>query len=321
MFEKIKQIIDQSQKIYIVAHVNPDGDAIGSTCAMYYALKSIGKDVHVIMPSYSQVFAFLPGVSECVLKVEEERYDLLICLDASDSTRLAISEEDYQKADHVIMLDHHQKSHPYGEIQYINDELSSASEIAYHVISYLQIPFDRNIASLLYTGIMTDTGSFNYSNTSADTHRVIANLLDVGIPSVEICKKLNDTMKESKLKLIAKAVENMEVFYDGKFRYCYIDYDTIHSLGIHDEDAEGMSNYLRMVEGTEVSAYVRGKSDGSLKVSMRSAGNVDISKIAILFGGGGHPRAAGYTMREDLEIEKQKLIEIVGVMLHDGTTN
>ncbi|MDO4282948.1 MAG: bifunctional oligoribonuclease/PAP phosphatase NrnA [Clostridia bacterium] len=320
-FEKAKKIIEKSNSIYMVAHINPDGDAIGSTCALYFALKSIGKDAHVICPSYSEVFTFLPGLKEAVSKVEKDEIDLLICLDASDNGRLAISEEDYKKAKKVIMLDHHQKSHPYGDVQYINDELSSACEIVYHFIKYLKIPFDQKSASLLYTGMMTDTGSFNYSNTSSNTHRAVAELLDVGIDSVAICKQLNDTIKEAKLKLIAKTIENMEVFYDGKMRYSYIDYETIKALGIHDEDAEGMTNYLRMVEGTEVAAYVRGKSDGTLKVSMRSGGNVDISKIAIEFGGGGHPRAAGYTMREDIEVEKKKLVDIVGVMLGDGTQN
>lgn len=316
-FEKAKKIIDMSNSIYMVAHINPDGDAIGSTCALYFALKSIGKDAHVVCPSYSEVFEFLPGIKDSISSIDKDSYDLLICLDASDSSRLAISEEDYNKAKHVIMLDHHQRSHPYGEVQYINDELSSASEITYNFIKYLNIPFDKNSASLLYTGMMTDTGSFNYSNTSSATHRAIAELLDVGIDSTYICKKLNDTIKEAKLKLIAKTINNMEVYYDGKLRYSYVDYDTIKSFGIHDEDAEGMTNYLRMVEGTEVAVYVRGKSDGTLKVSMRSGGNVDISKIAIAFGGGGHPRAAGYTMIEDIEVEKKKLIDVVGVMLSE----
>ena len=162
---------------------------------------------------------------------------------------------------------------------------------------------------------MTDTGSFNYSNANSDTFRVVADLLDNGAKAVEVCKKLNDTMKEAKLKLIAKTVDNMEVYYDGKMRYSYVSYQEIQELGLGDEDAEGMTNYLRAVEGTEVAVYVRGKSDGSLKVSMRSGGKVDTSKIAIAFGGGGHPRAAGYTMKESLEIEKEKLIKAVGEML------
>ncbi len=313
MFKEARELIDNSKKIYIVAHVNPDGDAIGSTFAVYFALKKLGKDVHVVMPSFSEVFEFLPGVESRVDNIEED-YDLLIALDSSDYTRLAISEEEYNRAKKVIMLDHHQISQPYGDFRYINDQKSSASEIAFLFIKSLEVEIDENIATLLYTGIMTDTGSFNYSNATPDTFRVVAELLENGAKAVDVCKRLNDTMKEAKLKLLAKAIDNMEVFYNGKMRFTYISYEEIEGLGIHDEDAEGITNYLRAVEGTEVAVYVRGKSDGTYKVSMRSNGGVDVSKIAISFGGGGHPRAAGYTMT-DIQKDKEKLIKAVGEML------
>lgn|SRR5574344_403839 len=315
-FDQAKELINKSKSIYIVAHVNPDGDAIGSTYGMYFALKSIGKDVHVIMPQYSEVFKFLPDISVCEKEIYVENYDLLIALDASDKSRLAISEDEYSRANSVIMLDHHQISHPYGDVRYINDKLSSASEVAFNFIKYLGIKFDKQIATYLYTGIMTDTGSFNYSNTSSDTHRAAAFLLDAGAESVVVCKKLNDTIKEAKLLLISKTIQNMEVYCNSKIRYSYVDYKTIDSLGLDEEDAEGMTNYLRMVEGTEVGIYVRGKKDGTCKVSMRSIGNVDISKIAIEFGGGGHPRAAGFTIYEDLDVVKDKLLKAVEVMIH-----
>lgn len=315
MFKEAKEIIDKSNNIYISAHVNPDGDAIGSTIAICFALKKLGKNAKVVMSSYSTVFEFLPGVSSCVKSIDDSEFDLLIALDSSDNTRLAITQDEYNRAKKVIMLDHHQISSPYGDFRFIDDKKSSASEIAYLFIKSLDVEIDKDMATLLYTGIMTDTGSFNYSNANSDTFRVVAELLDYGAEAVKVCKKLNDTMKESKLKLIAKTIDNMEVFYNGKMRYSFVPYDEIRSLGIDDEDAEGMTNYLRAVEGTEVAVYVRGKSDGTNKVSMRSGGNVDISKIAIEFGGGGHPRAAGYTMREDEETEKQKLIKVVGEML------
>lgn len=321
-FEQAKELINKSKSIYIVAHVNPDGDAIGSTYGMYFALKKMSKDVHVIMPEYSDVFKFLPDITKiCEKDIYVESYDLLIGLDASDSSRLALSDEAYSRAKNIIMLDHHQISHPYGDVRYINDKMSSASEVAFNFIKYLGIKFDENMATYLYTGIMTDTGSFNYSNTSPDTHIAVAELIKSGADHINVCKKLNDTIKEAKLRLIAKTIDNMEVYNDGKLRYSLVEYDTIKSLGLDEEDAEGMTNYLRMVEGTEVGIYVRGKKDGTYKVSMRSIGNVDISKIAIANGGGGHPRAAGFTIYEDLEEVKNKLLKAVEVMLIDDTTN
>jgi len=313
MFEQAKKIIDESNTIYIVAHINPDGDAIGSTFAIYFALKKMGKNVKVVMPDHSTVFDFLPRINEHVKCIEDDSYDLLIALDSSDNTRLAISQDEYKRATKVIMLDHHQITNPYGDFIHIDDTRSSASEIAFIFLKYLiGDNIDRDMATMLYTGIMTDTGCFNYANTSSRTLRVVAELIDYGAEHILVNKKINDTIKESKLRLVAKTIDNMETFYGGKLRYSYAE---IKKLGIVDEDAEGMTNYLRSIEGTEFAVYVRGKSDGSIKVSMRSGGKLDVSKVAIEFGGGGHPRAAGYTMKDSYEIGKEKLIKAVGEMI------
>ena len=316
MFEQAKKIIEESNTIYIVAHVNPDGDAIGSTFAIYFALKKMGKDAHVVMPDHSTVFNFLPRIDEHVKSIDVRSYDLLIALDSSDNTRLAIPKEDYDKAKKIIMLDHHQVTNPYGDFIHIDDTRSSASEIAYIFLKYItDNNIDKDMATMLYTGIMTDTGCFNYNNTSARTMRVVAELLDIGAENFLVNKKINDTIQESKLRLVAKTVDNIESFYDNKLKYSYVSYEEIHALGISDEDAEGMTNYLRSIEGTEFAVYVRGKSDGSIKVSMRSGGRIDVSKVAIEFGGGGHPRAAGYTMQDPYEIGKEKLIKAIGEMI------
>lgn len=315
MFKKAKEILDISEKIYVVAHKNPDGDAIGSCFALYFALKKLGKDVKVIMPKYSDSFKFLPEIQTSVSSVLETSYDLLIAVDSSSKDRLAIAEEDFNKAKHVIMLDHHEETAPYGEFRYIDSTRPAAAEIIYNFIEYLGVEFDKNIATYIYTGLMTDTGSFNYESTKPSTLHIAAKMIETGIDFSYICKKLNDTIKEAKLKLISKAIDNMEVMFDGKLRYSYVDYDTIKNLGLDEEDAEGMTNYLRKVEGTEVAVYVRGKSDNTAKVSIRSGGGIDVSEIAIKFGGGGHKRAAGYTMFGNLEDEKQKLIDVVEVML------
>lgn len=315
MFEKAKEILDKSEKIYVVGHKNPDGDSIGSTFALYFALKKLGKDIKVVMPKFSDSFSFLPEIDTAVSDIVDESYDLLIAVDSSSNDRLALSEVDYNKAKYVIMLDHHQESAPYGDFKFIDSTRPAASEIIYNFINYLNIEIDKNIATYIYTGIMTDTGSFNYESTKPSTLYIASKLVEVGIDFAYICKRLNDTIKEAKLKLIAKTIDNMEVFFDGKLRYSFVDYETIHKLGLNDEESEGMTNYLRKVEGTEVSVYVRQRADMSLKVSLRSGGNVDVSEIAIKFGGGGHKRAAGYQMVGIYEEEKQKLIDVIEEMV------
>ncbi len=315
MFENIKKILDESNLIYIVGHKNPDGDCIGSTYALCLALKKYGKEVKIIMPSFSDSFNFLPNINIAVSNVLEEKYDLLFALDCSNPERLAISDEDIKKANKIVMLDHHEISAPFGDARYIDSTRPAAAEIVYNFIEYLNIDIDKDIATYIYTGLMTDTGSFNYESTKPSTLMIASKLLEKQIDFAYICKKLNDTVKESKLKLLAKTIDNMEVYYDGKLRYSFVDYNTIKSFGLDDEDAEGMTNYLRKVEGTEVAVYVRGRKDNTAKVSLRSGGNIDVSKIAIKFGGGGHKRAAGYTMIGDIKEQKDNLIDLVGVML------
>jgi phosphoesterase RecJ-like protein len=316
MFKGVKNLIEKSNSIVVVSHPNPDGDAIGSAFATYLGMKKIGKNVKVVMQNYSDTFKFLPHIKEAVKTVEWDEYDLLICVDSSDINRLDISEEDRNKAKKRLMLDHHKKIIPYGDINCVDETLPAAAEMIYNFLKELNIEIDQEIAIYLYTGIMTDTGSFNYSSTKPSTLRIAAELVETGIDFSNICKKLNDTIKEEKLKLISKTIEKMETFFNGKLRYSYIDYDTIKELGIDEEDAEGMTNYLRMVDGTEVAVYVREKSNGTYKVSMRSGSRIDVSQIAIKFGGGGHARAAGYSIENGkLDEFKQKLIDIIEVML------
>lgn len=308
-FREAKKYIKKAKKIYIVGHINPDGDSIGSSFSMCLALRKMGKDANVIIPKHSGIFDFLPQMDIGKSSIEEDEIDLLIVVDSSDISRIAVSEQDLKKAKDIVMIDHHKKTNLYGKVNVIDETCPATCQLVYEFITYLKVKIDVDIATYLYAGILTDTGSFNYSTTNERTLAIVSKLLGLGIDFAYICKKLNDTIKESKLKLIATAINNMEVYEDGKIRYTYVDYDTLSKLGVDEEDAEGMTNYLRMVEGTEVAIYVRGKSNGTNKVSLRSGDKVDVSAIAILFGGGGHKRASGYTMPESIEISKKKLLD------------
>lgn len=320
MFKEAIDLVNNSNTIYVVGHQGPDGDAIGSSFAVCLAMRKIGKKANVIMPKCSESFKFLPGIDSAVECVKEPEYDLLIAVDCSDKARLAILPEDYNKAKKVLMIDHHEKGNVYGDVQVIESTMPAACQITFDFLTALNIEIDKDIATYLYTGLMTDTGSFNYATTRPSTLIVAAKLIEKGIDFSGICQKLNHTIKEGKLRLISKTIDNMEVYFDGKLRYAYIDYETVKKLGLDDEESEGMTNYLKMVENTEVAAYVRQREDGSNKVSLRSNGNVDVSKIALMFDGGGHKRAAGYTMIDALDVEKEKLLNVVGEMLNDNTS-
>lgn len=309
MFEQAEKLVKSAKNIYIVGHKNPDGDSIGAAFAMCIALRQMGKKANVLISKYSNGFDIFPETSKKCENVKEEKYDLLITVDSSDKERLDISEKDIEKAEKILMIDHHKMSNPFGDVNCIEEDSPAASQIVYEFLEFMNISVGQDIAKYLYMGIMTDTGSFNYSSTTPKTLEIASKLVATGIDFSYICDKLNHTIPEAKLYLIAKTVEKMEEYFNGQVRYSYIDYNTINELGIDEEDAEGMTNYLKMVEGTKVGVYVREKSNGTYKVSMRSDESVDISEIAIKFGGGGHKRAAGYTIIEKLDDAKKRLLE------------
>lgn len=316
MFDKAVELINEAKTIYIVSHINPDGDAIGSSFAMYFALKNMGKDVNVLMPKYGTRFEFLEYMRLAKEEVNLSEYDLLICMDASDLERINIPNEDYLKAKKVLVIDHHVKRPMDADVQIVDMDAPATAQITYDILTAQNISIDKNIAECIYLGLLTDTGSFNYQRTTGKTMRIAAEMLDKGIDFSLICKKMNDTVKESKLQLITLGINNMEKYMDGQVRYTQVEKSDLDRLGVELEDADGVTNYLRMIEGTRVSIYVRGIGNDEYKVSMRSDGYVDISGICIGFGGGGHIRAAGFTIRKgELENTKKELLKVVGDVL------
>ena len=314
-YKKAVELIESSNSIYITAHINPDGDAIGSAFSMYLVLKNMGKDVHVIMPKYSDKFSFLEDLKFAEEKVDVNAYDLAISVDVSTIDRIAMSKEDFIKAKKRLVIDHHVFTNIDSDVSVVDNKAPATCQIIYEIFEDQDILIDKNIAQYLYLGILTDTGSFNYSNTNARTHMISSKLIEKGINFSYICQMVNDNIKENKLKLIAYAINNMETYLGGKLKYVKIDYAMMQSLGIDEEDAEGIVNYLRSVDGVEIAVYARELENGTYKVSMRSKGKIDVSKIATKFGGGGHINAAGFTADEEIDKVKNEIIELVGVNL------
>lgn len=318
MLEKFKKAIDlinESNNIYIVTHICPDGDAIGSSMAMYLALKNMNKNVNVVIPNYSDRFEFLPELKEVKNELPNEEYDLLISVDVSSIDRIAADKENIQKAKKVLVIDHHQNTNVPADVLVINSKSPAACELVYELFETGNIEITKDIAKYIYMGIVTDTGSFNYRNTSSKTHKIAAKLLDTGIDFAYICKMVNDTMKESRLKLIAYIIDNMETYFEGRVKYAKVPNNVLKSLSIPDEDAEGLVNYLRCIVGVDVAVYARGLEDGTYKVSLRSNFDYDVSKIASAFGGGGHINAAGFTVNEEIDNVKNEILNVVGVNL------
>jgi len=312
--ECIKRYIDEAHTIALAAHVHADGDAVGSVGAMYHFLKEIGKETYMVLPNLEDNFYFLPGIEERVDTVPLNEYDLLICLDTSNEERLNIVPEDMAKAKNKIVIDHHRNNTVQADVKLVDEEAPANCEIIYDVIKYMGHSISKNIAEYIYMGLMTDTGSFNYERTSSKTHNIAGEMIDAGAEYVRTCKILNHTYSETRMKLVSQVIDSMETYFDGKLRIGMTDKDTMDKFHAKDQDVQSIINYLRGIEGTIVAVYFRALDEGGYKVSIRAGEPVDASELSLMFGGGGHKRAAGFST-DDVEGTKIKLIEILERLL------
>lgn len=313
-FENIKRHILDAETICIAAHTHADGDAIGSTGAMYHFLKEIGKEVYMVLPDMQETFNFLPNIEERVEEVPLDSYDLLICLDVSNNERINISLEDKKKARNIIAIDHHRNNMVDADIKYVDEDAPANCEIIYDLIKYMNHEISKNIAEYIYTGLITDTGSFNFERTTSKTHKIAGEMIDCKIDSVKICKILNHTYSEARMKLLAHLITNMETYFDGRVRISMTDLETKQRFNVKEQDVQSMVNNLIGIEGTLVAIYIRALDEGGYKVSIRASEPIDASEICLQFGGGGHKRAAGFSTY-DIENAKTKLIEILERLL------
>lgn len=314
MFKEVKKYIEDANTIVLAAHIRPDGDAIGSLGAMYGFLKQIGKEVYMLIPVPSKKMEFMPYANEIVESVPLKEYDLLITLDSSAPDRLAISKEDKAKAKKVVVIDHHRNNRIDGNYKLVVETAPANCEIIADLLEYMECNITQEIADYIYLGLMTDTGSFNYERTTAKTYRIAAKMLEYKARFAEICKRINDTHSEAKMKLTAAVIESIESYLNGRLRIAVLDKEKVKKYDVTDEELDGLVNYVRAIENTLLAVYIRPLQDGSYKVSMRAEEPVDASAIAKMYNGGGHMRAAGF---ETLNVEKTKkeLLEFVERLL------
>lgn len=300
--------IKKANKIAILTHINPDGDAVGSSLGMYLALKSINKQVDVIIPEYARCFNFLPAVDE-IKKQGTNDYDLIISLDCGSEQRLADENKTFSNTRLRIQLDHHVSNSMYADINYIDPVAPACAQIIIQVLKYWDIEITKEIGICLLTGLITDTGGFAYEGVSAETLRIAAELLEKGINISNVYKKVLQTKTKTQFELSKIATSRLEFFENGKIAFTYITLEDEKNIGAETGDHEGCVDIGRNIEGVEVSIFLRGTENGVYKVSMRSNEYVNVADICLMFGGGGHIRAAGCTINSGtVEQIRDKLI-------------
>lgn len=313
MDKEITKLIDESGSIAIFPHVSADGDAIGSSLALGIALRNAGKKVAIyIEENIPNVYKFLPEIQLASFYNDtNEIMDLNIALDTGDVGRLASRGDAFFKAPCTINIDHHVTNTKFAHLNFVDAVSASTGEIVYRLLKEMELKIDTDIATCLYTAIATDTGGFQYQNTTAETHRITAELLSTGINVGELSQRIFDNTTYEKLKLQQKSIELLELYENAKLAVVTLSIEDISSTGAKDEDCDGIVNIGRSIESVEVSVLIKEKPNNEVRVNLRSKTYVDVSEIAAAFDGGGHKRAAGCTIKGELEDVKTKLINAV----------
>ena len=308
--DNIKEEIEKAKDIVILTHESPDGDAVGSALAMYLTLKKLDKDVDVIIPEYSNVFNFLPGVN-CIKKEgKKENYDLAISVDVTGIRRMNGFAKYFENANTKIQIDHHQSNEMFADYNFVNPASPACAQNLILIIDKLGVDIDKEIGTCLLTGIITDTGGFKYEGVSAETFEFASWLLTKGVNVSEIYKKVLQMKTRANFELRKLIINRMEFLCDNKVTFSYITLDDQKNVGAVEGDHEGLVEVGRDIEGVEVSIFLREREDG-YKASLRSNNYVNVSDVCLKFNGGGHIRAAGCNMQGSLEEAKERMLSEV----------
>ena len=308
--DKIKEEIYNAKNIIILTHEMPDGDAIGSSLAMYNGLKDIGKDVDVVIENNSRIYNFLKGADEIKTKGTKESYDLAIALDCGDIKRLNGYSEYFENANTTIEIDHHAINTMFADYNFVNPTAPACAQILITLLQDIGIEITKEIGECLLTGIITDTGGFKYQGVSPETFEFAAELLNKGVNVSNIYKRVLQTISKSKFELRKLAMERLEFLEDGKITFTYITCEDEEKINAEFDAHEGIVEIGRDIEGVEVSIFLReNKEKEGYRISLRSNDYVNVADICFVFSGGGHARAAGGSINLPLEEAKQKIVE------------
>jgi phosphoesterase RecJ-like protein len=289
----------EAQQVTVATHVNPDGDALGSVLAASIGLRMLGKQTHPtwgttplrVPPNYG----FLPQSNTFVQPADVPPTELLLALDCGGADRLGELEPLVDNAHSVVNVDHHAGNSEFGHLNVVVTTASSTAELVAGLLVDAGVVLDRDIATCLYTGIVTDTGRFQYSNTSPDVMRLAADLLSLGVPHAAIALEVFESSPFGYLKLLGRVLGRAVLDEDAGFVYSWVTKEDLAVTSVAPDETEKVIDVVRSTRSAEVAALFKQQDDGRYRVSLRSKGPTSVGEIARANGGGGHELAAGFT--------------------------
>jgi phosphoesterase RecJ-like protein len=305
---RIVDAIRERQRFVLSSHSRPDGDSIGSQLAMAFALRALGKDVHVVNKDRAAgPLLQFPGVTAIQIadRVAGE-YDAAIIMECGDLARTSVSGLDRF---FVINIDHHPGNTAYGRLNWFDPTAAACGEMVFDLIVALGVPLDLDIATLIYLAILTDTGSFHYSSISPRTFEICRQTLEAGVDPVAVARNVYDSNNMGRLKLFGSVLSAMQLDPAGRIAIVYLDHEMAREAGGTYEDTEGLINLPLTVKEIEAVVFFKQTEGDEYRVSMRSKGEIDIGAVAKQFGGGGHKNAAGCTVTGPIDALQKTFVE------------
>ena len=293
----LNRILKQAETIAIGGHIRPDGDCTGSCMGLYQYIRENypEKSVDVYLEDVPEAYRFIKATKDIRCDIGEKKvYDLFLCLDCGDKERLGFSKPLFEAAAHTFCVDHHISNQSFADDNYIEPEASSTSELVYNLLEEDKI--SKETAEALYLGIVHDTGVFQYSCTAPSTMRAAAKLMEKGVNAPEIIQNTYYEKTYEQNQALGRALLESVLFMDKKCIAAYMRQRDMEFYGVKPKDLDGIVSQLRNTKGIEVAVFMYEIQPSEYKVSLRATGNVDVSVIAQFFGGGGHRKAAGFTM-------------------------
>ncbi len=319
---KIIAFIKESKHFLFLTHKDPDADGIGSMLAFGEALLNAKKDVTLLMEEpVPAPFDRLKGANSIVQYFDSKKtFDVILALDCAGVKRVGSPKDYIERLRPLINIDHHETNDFFGDLNLVDTNSSSTGELVFKLIQASALPMNHDIAENLFVAIQFDTGSFKYDNTTSTSLRIAADLMDYGIRPWQISLNISDVYSLSRLKLLEMALDTVEFHYKGKICIMTVTLDMFKKAKAHRSDGEKFVDYPRFVSGVEIAVLIRQTAKDHYKFSLRSNTGINVSDLALLFGGGGHARAAGFECSGSINLLKEKLLR-KAVPFLDGECN
>lgn len=312
--KKALAFIKRNNNFLITTHTNMEGDALGSVLAFYRLIKILGKQGMMINEDIIPYgYGFLPG-ADSVKKLKRElwkvKFDCLVTLDCSELKRCGQVYKLNMDRRPILNIDHHISNTRFADVNWVDPQAASCTQMIYQLYKKLRIPLDKEIATLLYVGILTDTGSFHYTNTTSLTHKIVSELVSRKLDVAWIYKNIYENIPFTDLQLLSRILPSLKCSNSGRVAWFQIRRSMLKHQKICFDLSEQILNFGRAIKGVEVVALFKEnlKDKNEIRVNLRSQGEVDVNKIAAYFGGGGHKTASGITIRGNIEQVTRKVL-------------